>query len=253
MTFLTFKKYLQQLEDEELSETPVAAKGDWNLRSEEDWKLFSYSEYGIDKEWTTVLGTFKVKGEEFELRTKKLGNTSSYILGCFEEFKTPFNKEQDAETRFRVILSSTTHRDEELEVALSKVSNKYKHIINMSAISIHPDYRFLGLASDFYDFLADSGLTLMGDHYQFLDARRLWSKLSKNPNYIVDVVDLYKEKIIKSDTILSHGRDDEDFDDSVWSLEPDESKAHIRPVLSINTLKTFGEKNENIQRIFDRR
>lgn len=88
-----------------------------------------------------------------------------------------------------------------------------------------------GIASSVYKFFSDSGISLLGDVEQYLGARRLWSKISKDTNYQVDIVDIKNKKVIVSDTEIYHGLSDEEFDKRVWSLVDETIINDIRVLL----------------------
>ena len=64
---------------------------------------------------------------------------------------------------------------------------------------------------------------------QRFGARRLWSKLSKITDLIVDIIDVKNNKVLVADTEIYHGLEDKDFDSRVWSYETD--KKDIRLIL----------------------
>lgn len=70
---------------------------------------------------------------------------------------------------------------------------------------------------------------IMGDSQQYFGARKLWSKLSKSSDVIVDLVNIKTKKVLKKNITLHQGNSEEDFDKAVWSL--DTSKENIRPIL----------------------
>lgn len=47
----------------------------------------------------------------------------------------------------------------------------------------------------------------------------------------MDVVDVHDNKIIKKNIKLHQGSDERDLSTELWSIYPDVSKAHIRPIL----------------------
>lgn len=222
MKIIPFSEYIK--------ESPVAVIKDWVYKTPKEWAENTISETAIETQWNKIMGVLRFRNETLELRKSKTSN--SYIMGKFEKVSTPNSKVKNFDTRFRIILAGTLDSDPEIEKSLLKTSSKYKNVLNMSRISVHPDYRMMGIGSAFYEFLANSGITVMGDYYQFNGARRLWAELSTKKNLIVDIVDLKKEKIIKHDVILHQNKKNlSDMDNEIWSIEPDESLSHIRPIL----------------------
>ena len=64
---------------------------------------------------------------------------------------------------------------------------------------------------------------------QRFGARRLWSRLSKMEDLIVDIIDVKNNKVLVADTEIYHGLEDKDFDTRVWSYEA--GKKDIRLIL----------------------
>jgi len=72
--------------------------------------------------------------------------------------------------------------------------------------------------------------TVLCDELQYFGARRIWTSLSRSESVSVDVVDIDKMKIIKSDIEnLKQGYEDSDFDVEYWSSHYD--KSDIRFIL----------------------
>lgn len=62
---------------------------------------------------------------------------------------------------------------------------------------------------------------IIGDSEQYFGARRLWAKLSKEVDVIVDIYDLKSDSIIEENVILHHGYYNSDFDKRLWSFSKD--------------------------------
>jgi len=78
-------------------------------------------------------------------------------------------------------------------------------------------------------FIKNQGYTIISDTHQYFGARKVWSKLSKQSDILVDIIDTNENIVIKEDVILHHGNHDKEFDKEIWSYDGD--KEHIRLVL----------------------
>ena len=63
--------------------------------------------------------------------------------------------------------------------------------------------------------------TIIGDTEQYFGARRLWSRLSKEIDVIVDIYDFKNDKVLEKNVILHHGNYNNDFDEKLWSYSKD--------------------------------
>lgn len=133
-------------------------------------------------------------------------------------------------------------------ILLSDETNKYKNEFKVNKIYevnlvqlLEPNYNLyecskteysrLGIAIKFYKYLSNQGISLLGDGEQYLGARRLWSKLSKQLNYQVDIVNIKTKEILISDTEIYHGYTDEEFDKRVWSFDNEVIRDEVRILL----------------------
>lgn len=198
-------------EDEIIREMSIAGKGDWKPSND---MIASMSTFILDKKWIYV---DEQKHEHLIYRIYKQNNT--YIAGYYIENK-------QGETKFEV----------DFEIKLSP-DNETKHIfriskplMNVDKVLVQETAQGRGIATMMYKFLVKKeGYAILGDEVQFFGARRLWSKLSKEIDVRVDIIDLDSEKVLEKDVILKHGTDDWDFDKRVWSYDFD--KKHIRLIL----------------------
>ncbi len=107
--------------------------------------------------------------------------------------------------------------------------NKIDEFYEVDTIYVSQDMRGNGIASKLYTyFVKELNYKILGSDMQRFGARRLWSKLSKRIDLIVDIVD-FENNVIIDDVILNHGEKDEEFDSRVWSYESD--KRDIRLIL----------------------
>lgn len=133
-----------------------------------------------------------------------LNSTYDYILGYFEDNK------------FKKIA----------KIYFDKIDEFYE----VDTIYVSPDMRKREIASKLYIyFVKELNYKILGSDMQRFGARRLWSKLSKITDLIVDIIDVKNNKVLVADTEIYHGSKDEEFDSRVWSYETD--KKDIRLIL----------------------
>lgn len=144
----------------------------------------------------------------------KFSNTNDYIAGNFVNL-------DEEEVKFKVVFS----------IELSKRNfMKINNLMNVDRVEVKDSLRGDGIASEMYKFLVKKEkYTILGDEIQYFGARKLWKRLSKNIDVIVDIIDISKDIIIEQNVTLHHGSEDWDFDTRVWDYT--NSKKDIRLIL----------------------
>ena len=128
-------------------------------------------------------------------------------------------------TVFHIILSAVkNHHFKDKGMAMG-----YPDLHNVNLVGVADGVIGTGIARTMYKWLVGQGILLLGDREQYFEARRLWARLSKEFDVVVDIVDYVKLIVLKRDIVLHHGEYDDDFDREVWSR--DDSLEHIRLVL----------------------
>ena len=108
--------------------------------------------------------------------------------------------------------------------------DKIDEFYEVDTIYVSPDVRKREIASKLYIyFVKELNYKILGSDMQRFGARRLWSKLSKITDLIVDIIDVKNNKVLVADTEIYHGLEDKDFDSRIWSYEAD--KKDIRLIL----------------------
>ena len=108
--------------------------------------------------------------------------------------------------------------------------DKIDEFYEVDTIYVSPDMRKREIASKLYIyFVKELNYKILGSDMQRFGARRLWSKLSKITDLIVDIIDVKNNKVLVADTEIYHGLEDKDFDSRVWSYEA--GKKDIRLIL----------------------
>ncbi len=67
---------------------------------------------------------------------------------------------------------------------------------------------------------------------------RLWSSLSRDPEFTVDAVNVKTDTIIQADSLIDHGSDDADIDPALWSFNDSDPQRHVFFVLRLSATNT---------------
>ena len=196
---------------EVLQEMSIAGKGDWKPNKD----MVEYKSANVVRiKWKLIDKFIPKNGIELELRM--LNN--EYIAGRFI-----LNGDDE---EFEIFLHMNMSEDKET----SKIFKISKQLMNVDGVKVKETAQGSGIALMTYkSIIKNQNIIIIGDEVQFFGARRLWSKLSREVDVRVDIIDLYSEKVLEKDVILKHGTDDWDFDKRVWSYDYD--KKYIRLIL----------------------
>lgn len=122
---------------------------------------------------------------------------------------------------------------------LEKMTNQNGYLENSFIINLRrkkalkdiEEFSRQGFATDVYRYLTlELGYSILGDKEQYLGARKLWTRLSKDDDLKVDIVNIATGEILFSDYEIKHGKADDSFDPNVWTT--DDSTHHIRTLLT---------------------
>ncbi len=214
MTEKSFKNYFSRDGKGDLNESPNAKNGDWEYDSSE--YLQSTSELVTERYWK-FLRKIKVNNIDYELR--KLNSEFIFKVGIFDNDKL-FDNEYRFITKFRLEMSEY-HSG--LRFGIEKV-------LNVMSVATIKDLSGSGLALQVYKYIVnDLGYSIISDKDQYFGARKLWSKLSRETDVVVDVVDLKTFEIIATGVNIKHGKMNDEFDERFWSTTT--NKENIRFVL----------------------
>ena len=197
--------------DEVLQEMSIAGRGDWKPNE----NMVEYKSANVVRlKWKLVDKFIPKNGIELELRTLH----DEYIAGRFI-----INGDDN---EFEIFLHMKMSEDKET-AADFKIS---KRLMNVDGVKVKETAQGYGIALMTYkSIIKKQNIIIIGDEVQFFGARRLWSKLSREVDVRVDIIDLHSEKVLEKDVILKHGTEDWDFDKRVWSYDYD--KKYIRLIL----------------------
>lgn len=197
--------------NEVIQEMAIAGKGDWKPNE----NMVEYKSANVVKLKWKLVDTFTPKnGIELELRTLH----NEYIAGRFIS--------NGGDEEFEIFLHMNMSEDKET----ASEFNISKKLMNVDGVKVKETAQGSGIALMTYkSIIKNQNIIIIGDEVQFFGARRLWSKLSREVDVRVDIIDLDSEKVLEKDVILKHGTDDWDFDKRVWSYDYD--KKYIRLIL----------------------
>lgn len=200
--------------EEIISEMSVAGYGDWSPSKE---MIGTKSAIIVKNKWKYIQ-KFTTRSNR-ELTIYKSPKKYMYIAG---EFKKTSNNESLFEIDFQINLS---------ERKSIQHSFKYKKsIMNVDGVQVKENFQGDAISYNVYKILAKhEGFNILGDETQYFGARRLWSRLSKSIDIIMDIIDIDKDIIVEKDVKVYHGDLDYEFDKRVWNY--DDSKKDIRLIL----------------------
>ena len=157
-------------ESEEVREQAIARYGDYPL----DLVVSTTSEFVMNSKWE-LCGDVKVKSEILSLyKIKSTGLV--YVVGKWTDIT-------DDEGSTKVFLRVA-------EIKLRKESNCSVVYHAVDLVRVSEEYRGSGIASGLYSALVGmEKIRLLSDSEQYFGARKLWAKLSKKPDLIVDILD----------------------------------------------------------------
>lgn len=202
---LDFRKEMEKMF---INESPVAVLGDWTKKDD----LGSKSILVLGIQWTK-----KDKIGRYELWKHRSSN--SWILGEYIETNEP------DKPRFNIVFSIDFSNKKNIGYKLN-----YKKLYNVDEVGVDKKYRGDGIATNMYKyFIKVQGYSIISDTHQYFGARKVWSRLSKELDILVDIIDTKNNILVKEDVILHHGNQDEEFDREIWSYDGD--KQHIRLIL----------------------
>lgn len=165
--------------------------------------------------------TINHKGKEYLLyKNNQLKGKDNYILGYFET--TPIDTKLGKEDWTEFIV--------EFGITFSKgtKSKIFGDLYNVDGVGVKT--KGIGFSKLMYKYFAkEKGITILGDSEQYFGARKLWSRLSKELDVVVDLYNTNADFVIEENVVLHHGNYNNDFDERLWSFSKD--KNNIRSIL----------------------
>ena len=212
-----FRDHLTEIElssarKEMVNEMSIAGYGNWEPSKE---MVGTMSAFIIRKQWNELSKIKSRMGDSYTVYKLK----DSYIAG---EFKTTSTHDEIFEVYLRIDLME--HKSTAVHL------NIHRRLMNVDGVKVNDDSYGIGLATAMYVFLVEhENLVLLSDEVQYFGARRLWSRLSKRIDSVVDIVDVSKCVYLERDVVIHHGLEDWEFDERVWDYTS--AKKDIRLIL----------------------
>lgn len=208
MTFVELSRKI----DKELNEMAIAGYGNWTPKKD---MVSDKSEQIMKSDWN-FLEDIKIKNKLFKLYKHK--NIDSFILGDWVE---------TIEGTVFVIIFSIDLKEQNSIQSRFKFKRK---LYNVDGVMVKLNKRGEGISTLMYKYLVKNlNYIILGDEVQYFGARKLWSRLSKQIDIKVDIINVNSDKFLEKDIKLKHGSSDWEFDERVWSY--DNSKKDIRLIL----------------------
>ena len=166
------------------------------------------------------------------LRTLSIDEMKDYVfLDYIDNYKI-YKRTKSKDTHYQHDYIIGYHGSDVFNKVAKIYFNKVKEYYEVDTIYVAEDFRRDGLATKLYCYFAiKHNFTILGSDMQRFGARRLWSKLSKNKDLNVSIIDFSTDEIIDSNVTIYHGTEDSDFDKRVWSS--DNEKLNIRLLLKL--------------------
>lgn len=182
--------------------------------------LYSITKTVVNTQWVFI-GNIKDKHNTSYRLLHNKNMPDTYIITQEDP-----EKETDSDAWFySIVCKVDLDKQQKLETKLN-VKNLYR----VKEIIMVPDVRGNYLSKNLYKyFVKNLKLIILGDSEQYFGARRLWTRLSKEFDIIVDIVDVDKGEYVEKNTTIHHGDLDGEFDKRIWSRAED--KLHIRTLL----------------------
>lgn len=213
-----------------VNEMSKAKEGDYDCGTTPE--LFFKSKL-TDYEFKATLTT----NLNLEFKLFKHKKSGVWIAGFDKEIPRPTGKPgYEQEVVFQQIFWINLLNVEKIANKINKLVPRHvdpKRLYNVNGVKSYNindnEYTKKGIAFTVYKYLVSIGYNLLGNKEQYFGARKLWSRLSKETDVKVDIVNIESGEIIHNNIDLHHGTDDWDFDTRLWSRNDD--KNHIRPIL----------------------
>lgn len=198
-----------------LEEMSIAGYGNWVPNKS---LVSTKSAHVVETKWI-LLGEIKADKSNEIFSIYKSPSGKAYICGDFVETST-------GDRLFEIVFSIKLTEQKSIASVF-----KLSKLMNVDGVEVKEDLQGDGIALAVYKFLVlKEKITILGDEIQYFGARKLWVRISKHTDVIVDIIDIEKDIVLERNVLLHHGTDDWDFDNRVWSYDTD--KKDIRLILT---------------------
>jgi len=231
---ISFKEFIKQIKEAELQEPQEltelliehAKASEGNL---EDYRAVDFNSKKVNYDIISVISNTVLK-----LSWEKIGSIKT-TLNTLDIYRNKITEENYIVIANELLDDDTTRHTIVTRIDLvseDKIGKKLnlKNLYRISEVITIPEKRGEGISRELYKFFVKTlKYTLLGDSEQYFGARKLWARLSKQNDILVDIVDVASGTYLERSTRIHHGDLDGDFDKSIWIS--DDSKYNIRLIL----------------------
>jgi len=206
---IEYKK--SKLNKKHMIEMTYALKGDWFEGVEKLDKMTSM----MKLKWNLIEELpFEINNRKLELR--QLKNSLEFRIGYWETFEIETKLGIEEKDYFVEVLMLSLKRMKSLESKLG-----YNKLVFVKGVAVLDNFNMKGLATYMYKKLTELGYSILGSSEQFFGTRKLYSRLSKDSDLQIDLVDILHKRILEKNIILHQGDKDFDksFDKRLWQYE----------------------------------
>ena len=195
-----------------IKEMSIAGYGDWNPSKH----LIGTRGATVVKLKWVLIDTFITKcGMELELRTLK----NEYMVG---RFVTTFTND--------LIFEQFLHMKMSEQSDIAEAFGITSKLLNVDGVMVDDSSQGDGIAALTYSSIVkNQDVVIISDEVQFFGARKLWSRLSKQKDVRVHIIDIDSETYLEKNAQIYQGDDDSDFDKRIWCRDFDNK--YIRLIL----------------------
>ncbi len=185
-----------------INETPVAKHGDWSGGgSTHDLTISITTKYIFEHDWTVI--DEDVFANFLRVVIAKHNSELTYIAG-------------------KILDNGSFERYGLIQIEPCSQTSKKLNIDKLFAVKnifVANTMRGNNIATTLYKWICENVGPLLSDYEQYHGGRKLWSALSREHDYAVDVVNLNTSEYIETNATLNHGPTDDSFDEKYWSRD----------------------------------
>lgn len=207
--------------DTDLTEAPIARHGDWDY---DPANIAEFSKAVADTQWRKVdTITFDGNPLVYDILRHRVENAwrvARLVTKAQQRTNEPYQV-------YDLVFFINFRRESSIGHRFN-----YPRLYRSYAAGAAPTLIGSGIAKTMLRFfLEKQRYTIICDYEQYLGARRLWSSLSREPDFTVDVINVATDALVKSHALIQHGSDDADIDPELWSFNAKDQQKNLFFVL----------------------
>lgn len=169
-----------------LLEQSQAVKGDWiGDPKNPTLHLDTTGERAFNKKFKLEVEDFAtIKGISLSLYKHK--TEPNFRVGYWKEIKEAIKGDFEIVNKFVTVVYLDADRNKDIQRKINK-----KFAMNIKMVFVDDSFRNNALARVLYNYIIHvKGYAIIGDKKQYFGARKLWSRLSKANDVIVDIINI---------------------------------------------------------------